>query len=177
MKQISLAIFLFSFSAGLAQTGSQPKAESVPKQREATVHQLRIYEIPRNKRQVFNERFKDHAMRIMKMYDFHIVATWETEFEDKLEFVYLLEWRNHEIMEKAWENFRNDQEWKDIKVASSKVNGTFVDRIEDRVLTIDRLFSACQDSEGLIFFARGRCYHRPPTPGSWRVKPSAIFRQ
>jgi hypothetical protein len=43
------------------------------------VHQLRIYEIFDHNKQAFHERFRDHAMRIMKKYDFNIVAMWEAK--------------------------------------------------------------------------------------------------
>jgi len=42
------------------------------------IHQLRIYEIPKQNREVFHNRFRDHAKRIMEKYDFHIVAIWES---------------------------------------------------------------------------------------------------
>ncbi|MGG7467623.1 hypothetical protein ACVVIH_01895 [Chryseobacterium arthrosphaerae] len=54
------------------------------------VHQLRIYEIPKENRQVFLDRFRDHALRIMEKYGFHIIGIWESEFNEKTEFVYLL---------------------------------------------------------------------------------------
>ena len=37
------------------------------------VHQLRIYEIFEHNKQAFHDRFRDHAMRIMKKYDFNII--------------------------------------------------------------------------------------------------------
>ena len=43
------------------------------------VHQLRIYEIFDHNKQAFHDRFRDHAMRIMKKYDFNIVAMWEAK--------------------------------------------------------------------------------------------------
>src|ERR1051325_7043650 len=56
------------------------------------VHQLRIYEIFDNNKQAFHDRFRDHAMRIMAKYDFHIVSMWEAKNGTRTEFVYLLEW-------------------------------------------------------------------------------------
>jgi hypothetical protein len=100
------------------------------------IHQLRIYQIPKNNRQAFHERFEQHALRIMKKYNFHVVSTWETTFEDKLEFVYLLQWRDEQTMKTAWTNFLADQEWKNIKEQTSREHGTFVENIEDRTLTV-----------------------------------------
>jgi hypothetical protein len=56
------------------------------------IHQLRIYEIFDHNKQAFHDRFRDHAMRIMKKYDFHILAMWEAKNGTRTEFVYLLEW-------------------------------------------------------------------------------------
>lgn len=102
----------------------------------APIHQLRIYSIPAENRQVFHERFRDHAHRIMKKYNFTIVAIWESVTADKVEFVYLLEWKDVRTMEEAWKGFMADQEWKDIKAQTSKAHGTFVNTIEDRTLIL-----------------------------------------
>ena len=40
------------------------------------IHQLRIYEIFDGNKKAFHDRFRDHAMWIMKRYNFRIVATW-----------------------------------------------------------------------------------------------------
>lgn len=100
------------------------------------IHQLRIYEIPKANIGVFHDRFKDHASRIMKKHGFHIVSIWETEYEHKTEFVYLLEWENADVMESAWNAFMADQEWKDIKIRTGKEHGNFVDHIQDRILKL-----------------------------------------
>lgn len=100
------------------------------------VHQLRIYEVPKENRQVFLDRFRDHALRIMKKYGFTIVSIWESEFRDKVEFVYLLEWKDEAAMKTAWEGFMADKEWKEIKARTAKQYGNFVNEIEDRTLKL-----------------------------------------
>lgn len=100
------------------------------------IHQLRIYEIPKENRQVFLERFRDHALRIMKKYGFTIVAIWESEFKENAEFVYLLEWKDETSMKLAWEGFMSDSEWKEIKAKTAKLHGNFVNSIEDRTLRL-----------------------------------------
>jgi len=56
------------------------------------IHQLRIYEIFENNKSAFHARFRDHAARTMQVrYGFRIVAMWETKFEARTEFVYLLD--------------------------------------------------------------------------------------
>ena len=103
---------------------------------ETPIHQLRIYQVPKINREAFHERFEKHAMRIMKKYNFQILTTWETTYDEKLEFVYLLQWKDEETMKTAWKNFLDDPEWKSIKEQTSKIHGKFVESIQDRTLTL-----------------------------------------
>src|SRR5947199_337921 len=43
------------------------------------IHQLRIYEIFEQNKAAFHARFRDHAARLMRRYDFQIVAMWEAQ--------------------------------------------------------------------------------------------------
>jgi len=99
------------------------------------IHQLRIYEIFENNKKAFHARFRDHAARIMRKHRFHIVAMWETKFEGKTEFVYVLEWPDEATKTTAWAAFMVDKEWSDIKRVTSAEHGVLVGGIEDRALT------------------------------------------
>src|SRR5437899_3351568 len=79
------------------------------------IHQLRIYEIFEQNKAAFHDRFRDHAARIMKSYGFDIIATWESKTNDRTEFVYLLAWPDEQTMRQAWEQFRANEEWNEIK--------------------------------------------------------------
>lgn len=98
------------------------------------IHQLRIYEIFEKNKAAFHVRFRDHAARIMKSYDFDIIATWESKAGDRTEFVYLLAWPDEETMLRAWERFRADEEWKKIKKLTNAQHGDLVGVIEERTL-------------------------------------------
>jgi heme-degrading monooxygenase HmoA len=98
------------------------------------IHQLRVYEIFDSNKAAFHARFRDHAARIMKTYGFHIVAMWETKFETRTEFVYLLEWPDEETKTAGWAAFMADTEWSEIKRVTSAQHGVLVGNIEDRVL-------------------------------------------
>ena len=100
------------------------------------VHQLRIYEIFDNNKQAFHDRFRDHAMRIMAKYDFHIVAMWEAKNGARTEFVYLLEWSDEATMKDRWAKFMADQEWKDIKKETAAKYGNLVGEVQDRTLRV-----------------------------------------
>jgi NIPSNAP len=98
------------------------------------VHQLRIYQIFDGNKKAFHERFRDHAMRIMARYGVNIVATWESHYGGRTEFIYLLEWPDKETMKNQWAKFMADKEWIDIKKKTGEVNGPLVGEIEDRTL-------------------------------------------
>ena len=101
-----------------------------------TVHQLRIYEIFDTNKQAFHDRFRDHAMRIMKKYDFNIVAMWEAKNGGRTEFVYLLEWPDEATMKDRWTKFLADQEWSAIKKETGAKYGKLVGEIQDRTLIL-----------------------------------------
>lgn len=98
------------------------------------IHQLRIYEIFENNKNAFHARFRDHAVRIMKTYGFHIAAMWETRAGEKTQFVYLLEWPDEATRAAAWAAFMSDAEWAEIKRITSARHGPLVGAIEDRIL-------------------------------------------
>ena len=101
---------------------------------QSVIHQLRIYEIFDSNKKAFHDRFRDHAMRIMAMYDFKIVAAWESKKGNRTEFVYLLEWPDRETMANRWERFLRDQEWIKIKKETGEMHGPLVGDIQDRTL-------------------------------------------
>lgn len=123
---------MIASNSGVGQVLLMPKS-IIPSE---TIHQLRIYQIPKNNRVNFHKRFQEQAIRIMRKHGFNFVAIWESEHKRKIEFVYLLEWKNSDLMKKAWNSFMTDQEWKDIKTQTSKMFGNFVDNIEDRTLIL-----------------------------------------
>jgi len=122
-----LYLFLFISHIAVAQSTKQPS--------KSVVHQLRIYEIFENNKAAFHERFDKHAQRIMKNYGFHIVSMWESTYETKTEFVYLLEWPDIETLEDSWKKFMADEEWAEIKKQTAKEHGQLVGDIQDRILT------------------------------------------
>ncbi|MFS4428499.1 NIPSNAP family protein [Chryseobacterium sp. S90] len=132
MKHLFTFLFIITGYFIFGQKHSRENTSALP----TPVHQLRIYEIPKENRQVFLDRFRDHALRIMKKYGFTIVSIWESEFREKTEFVYLLEWKNEETMKTAWDGFMADKEWKEIKARTAKQYGDFVNEIEDRTLKL-----------------------------------------
>lgn len=99
------------------------------------IHQLRIYEINPALKDAFNERFHKHASRIMKSYEFTIVAMWYSELADKTEFVYILQWRDEATLQQQWSAFMADTEWEEIKRISRETYGEMViAKVRDQIL-------------------------------------------
>ena len=73
-------------------------------------------------------------MRIMKRHDFKIIRMWESRSTDKLEFVYLLEWRDEGTMTAKWKAFLANQEWIDIKKRTNSDTAPLVGEIQSRIL-------------------------------------------
>lgn len=98
------------------------------------IHQLRIYEIFDHNKAAFHDRFRDHAWRIMRTYGFNLLAMWDAQTDGRAEFVYLLAWPDEAAMRDAWAAFMADEEWKEIKRATSARHGDLVGAIQERVL-------------------------------------------
>ncbi len=98
------------------------------------VYQLRIYEVSADKRAIFHNRFKDHALRIMKRYDFNVVALWESSSVTSFEFIYILKWPDVATMERQWKRFLADEEWIEIKKKTVNETGEPVLRVTSRLL-------------------------------------------
>src|SRR2546427_4695442 len=112
------------------------------------IHQLRIYEIFDQNKEAFHNRFRDHAWRIMRSYGFNILGMWETRMGDRTEFVYLLAWPDEKTMRRAWEQFRANEEWKEIKKITNARHGDLVGEIQD-----DRKSTRLNSSHSQISYA------------------------
>ncbi len=101
---------------------------------EKSIYQLRIYEVSPDKKAAFHNRFKNHALRIMKKYNFNPVALWESSSVVNFEFIYILKWPDIETMERQWKLFLADEEWINIKRTMDQEIGEPVLRVTSRVL-------------------------------------------
>ncbi|KQZ69341.1 NIPSNAP family containing protein [Sphingopyxis sp. Root214] len=121
------ALLAFAPTAASATTAAPVPAR-------APLQQLRIYEIPHANEGAFHDRFRDHALRIMARHGFAVRSIWRSEHQDKVEFVYLLDWPDAAAMKAAWDAFMADPEWIAIKKETGARHGRFVDAIADRTL-------------------------------------------
>ena len=100
-----------------------------------SVYQLRIYEVSSDKKEIFHDRFKNHALRIMKRYGFEVVSLWESSSVMNFEFIYILKWPDAVTMERQWKLFLADEEWIVIKKKTVSENGEPVLKATGRLLS------------------------------------------
>ncbi|MDH3679367.1 MAG: NIPSNAP family protein [Acidimicrobiia bacterium] len=91
------------------------------------IHQLRTYEIFEHNKAAFQQRFDQHAWRMMKRHGFEVLAFWEAVDNGGPVFVYLLQWPDEATTDDAWRSFLADEEWSSIKAATSAKHGQLVD--------------------------------------------------
>lgn len=138
-KIIASAIFLLAMAPSLA---AAQQADACPGNGRE-VQQLRIYELNRSNKDHFHQRFRDHALRIMKRHGFDVLDIWESDSVTKVEFVYLLAWPSKETMESRWKDFLADEEWIAIKKRTASESGTMVHSVNDRALSRMAYSPAC----------------------------------
>lgn len=97
-------------------------------------HELRIYDIFRDRREPFHARFRDHASRMFDRYGFKLLQIWESEAGEQLRMVYLLEWPDDATREAAWKNLLADPEWAEVKRRTQAEHGELVARTDGWVL-------------------------------------------
>jgi heme-degrading monooxygenase HmoA len=110
------------------------KTKEIDFSSQKSIYQLRIYEVSPDKRDIFHNRFKNHALRIMKSYGFEPVAFWESSSVVDFEFIYILKWPDIATMESQWKFFLDDKEWIGVKNKMAGEVGEPVLRVTSRVL-------------------------------------------
>jgi len=98
------------------------------------VYQLRIYEVSPDKREIVHNRFRNHALRIMKRYGFELIALGESTSVVNFEFVYLVRWPDAATMDRQGKAFLADEEWIGIKKQTVQESGEPVIRVTSRLL-------------------------------------------
>lgn len=115
-----LAALLFAFALpAAAASGADPLCPGNGNR----IEELRIYDLVRDNRGPFHQRFREHAIRLMHRHDFDIVDIWESESGGRLQFVYVLSWPDQATMQARWAAFRADPEWVAAKRQSAADHG------------------------------------------------------
>ena len=99
------------------------------------IYETRIYETHPGMLPALNARFRNHTMKIFERHGIKNIGYWTSdvgEFSDRL--TYIIAFEDAGAREKAWEAFRNDSEWNEVREESEK-DGPIVKRVFNNLLT------------------------------------------
>jgi len=95
------------------------------------VFELRTYYAHPGKMKDLHARFRDHTCKLFEKHGMTNIGYWSPtdskQAEQKL--IYILAFPSKAAADKAWNDFKNDPEWKKVREAS-EVNGPLVAKVE-----------------------------------------------
>jgi hypothetical protein len=95
------------------------------------VFELRTYYAHPGKMKDLQARFRDHTCKLFEKHGMTNIGYWNPtdskQAEQKL--IYILAFPSKAAADKAWNDFKNDPEWKKVREAS-EVNGPLVAKVE-----------------------------------------------
>ena len=120
------AFFLGAVASGVAVNtrpapgATTPAASAYPGATADRVFEIRTYTVAPGQLPLLHKRFRDHTMQIFEKHGMTNVVYF-TPADSALSqttLVYVLAYPNREAATKAWADFRNDPEWKQVTAAS-----------------------------------------------------------
>jgi hypothetical protein len=108
------------------------------------VYELRTYTTLPGRLEALKARFRDHTTKLFERHGMKNVGYWVPADAPKSEntLIYVLSFESRDAAKKAWDDFRNDPEWKTVQAESEK-DGKIVEKVESTFMTpVD--FSALQ---------------------------------
>jgi hypothetical protein len=142
--RISMILWFLGLIALTANAGASEPDRFVCPGNGSSLHQLRMYEINRANKGAFHQRFQDHALRIMQRHGFSVVDMWESDTDEKLQFIYVLSWPDRPTMDARWKAFLADEEWLEIKRRTAAESGELVREANGQPMVRVSYSPACQ---------------------------------
>ncbi len=95
------------------------------------VYELRIYHANPDKLEALHARFRDHTCKLFKKHGIEMIGFWTpTQGEEaKNTLYYIVAFPSVEAQKKAWQEFRDDPDWKQAKADSEK-EGVLVNKVD-----------------------------------------------
>lgn len=120
---ITVAVFLLGYRVGL-EKGAQAASAN-------RVFELRTYTANEGKLEALHARFRNHTTRLFEKHGMQNVGYWSPLDEplSRNTLVYLLSYPSREAAKKAWNDFRNDPDWKKVQ-QESEVGGRLVSKVD-----------------------------------------------
>jgi hypothetical protein len=115
------AVFIAGFWAGSQQSDAAA----------GRVYELRTYYTHDGKLPDLLARFRNHTTKLFEKHGMTNVGYWVPLDKPGSEgtLIYVLSYPDREAAKKAWEAFRNDEEWKKVR-AASEANGPIVKKVD-----------------------------------------------
>ncbi len=95
------------------------------------VYELRVYHANPDKLEALHARFRDHTCKLFKKHGIEMIGFWTpTQGEEaKNTLYYIIAFPSVEAQKKAWQEFRDDPDWKQAKADSEK-EGVLVNKVD-----------------------------------------------
>ena len=98
------------------------------------IFELREYQAAPGELGRLNRRFADHTLRLFRRHGLDVVGFW-ADASDPSTLVYLLRFSDQQERDEAWEGFKADPEWQQIK-ATSEDDGALTISQSSRLLVL-----------------------------------------
>jgi NIPSNAP len=123
-------------SAQTNQSAPPTIAPSSSLAKDSRCFELRTYKAAPGKLEELHARFRNHTMKLFKKHGMKVVGFWgPTDKENGSEntLVYLMVFPSRAARDKAWNEFREDPEWKKARGESEK-NGKLTEKVDSVIL-------------------------------------------
>ena len=125
------AVFALGFVASRL-TGPLPVARA----ESGRIYELRTYTTLPGRLPALQQRFREHTTKLFEKHGMTNVGYWVPVDAPRSEntLIYVLSFPNRDAAKKAWDDFRNDAEWKRVQVAS-EADGKIVEKVDSVFMT------------------------------------------
>ncbi len=125
------AAFAVGFAASRL-TGPLPGARADS----GRIYELRTYTTFPGRLPALQQRFREHTTKLFEKHGMTNVGYWVPVDASKSEntLIYVLSFPNRDAAKKAWDDFRNDPEWKQVQ-AASEADGKIVEKVDSVFMT------------------------------------------
>jgi hypothetical protein len=115
--------------AGLAVVAAAADTEA--KKVDTRVFEMRTYFANPGKMKALHARFRNHTCKLFQKHGMTLIGFWSPEMKEEAEqkMIYILAFPNRQAVDKTWQAFVNDPDWKKAKADSEK-DGGLVAKVE-----------------------------------------------
>ncbi|ASZ60046.1 NIPSNAP family protein [Bacillus subtilis] len=109
------------------------------------IYEHRTYKATPNSITKLKERFRDHALPLLRKNGIEVVNFWENSSNSSGELIYICRFMSKTDMKRSWERFSKDPWWLEAKEKSEK-DGPLIEHIESKILRSVKFFpNKCED--------------------------------